>query len=438
MRIARENWNIGDTVLRAFVLFVLFTPALAFAATSGPSPIPPAPNFKVTTSTQTVCKGITNEVPITVSDVNNNEGNPSMDDVQFSLSNRNIYQSGNSITINSIANNTSATVEVPAFVDLNASGLMTVQVPIQYTFDELYQDNEVENLTMEAITCANVSPITVNVSTSVLISGQINNLTFSFDNIGNSTLYNVSAQTYVSGSQTGIQFIDHKPIVISSLLPHSAVNVTQRMYENGSQIFPLNITVMYFNGTRLGELSDSFTMLSGGTVDMVPSSLSVTPSTVTAGGIFSLSFIITDTGTGGVSDANATAILPDGFKNYGVSSSDFIGGISPQSPTPVSLSLEASSTLKSGTYTIPVKLSYLGGFRQSLSSIVNVTVNVSSSGSTSSGLSSSSGASSTGASSSSSDIGLLILVGTFVVVLAVVLYAGARRRRKTESQRSVK
>lgn len=360
-------------ILGILLLFVMVAPMAAFAATSGPSPIPPAPNFQITTTSLTLCRGITNNIPIKITNLGNSDF-PIMQQVQVSLSNKNIVELGNAVDISIINPNSSVIANFSAFVNLNVSSLITVQVPVNYNYLTLYSDSEARNLTFQIQSCPSQIPLTVNVSPSVLVSGQINNITFSFNNTGNTTLNDISASASIKGSTSGVVFIGRQPIQIDSIAPKTTVNVIEGMFENNSQIFPLNVSVSFFNGTELEEVADSFAMLSGGTTVMVPSSITVSPSNVTPGSIFSVSFIITDTGTSGVTNAAATAILPKGFRVYGTSGSSFIGSIQTESPTAISLTLITNSSFKSGNYIIPVKISYLNSLRQNLSTTVNVPV----------------------------------------------------------------
>ncbi len=418
--------------IRAFLLISMLIPALAYAGLSGPSPIPPPPRFVISTSTQTVCRGISNIVPVNITDNSNNYDGAGMQDVSFSLDNKNLIAPATE-TINSINPHNSTVVDMPVFVNLSAPiGLINIQVPISYTFLNLYNDSEVRNLTMDIVNCPSSLPITLNISSYAIVSGQVNNLTLSFTNTGNTTLRNISAQTSISSSQSGIEFVGHAPIEISSLAPHSTANVIQRLYENSSQIFSLNTTVtLFYNGT-FEEMESSFPMLSSGTVDMIPSSISITPTSVSAGSIFLVSFVLTDTGTSGVSNANASAVLPAGFSTYGTSSSTFIGSIGAETPTPVSITLMANSSVKPGSYKIPIKLDYQGSFRQTSSSYVNVTVNVTSgSSASSSGTAGSTAAASS--SSSSSNIGLYIAIGTFIVIIGAIFGLQMMRQRRAAS-----
>lgn len=412
----------------ALLLFAMMVPALVYASngyssnyggTNTSAPIPPSPTFNITTNTITVCRGLTNFIPLNITDYGNAYG-AGMSDVQLSFSNKNIIQPS-TITVNSINPHTSDVIDAPIFFDYNTSpGLTVLEIPITFDYLNIYTSSQVKNVTLDVLNCPSDFPLQVNLSTDVLVSGQVNNLTLSFKNTGDSTLNSISAQTSISSSQSGITFINHKPIEISSLAPYATVNVTEEMYENASQIFPFNVSITLYNGTEFAQAMDSFSMLSSGTVVMVPSSISITPTSVTPGSIFLISLVITDTGTSGVSNANATAILPSGFSDYGTTSSDYIGSIGTETPTPISLTLMANSSVKSGSYTIPIKLDYLGSFREALSSIVNVTVNITSSGSSGLSGSTTGGTPLSTSASSSGDTGLYIAIAAFVAAIAVI------------------
>ena len=60
-------------------LLMVAVAAVAFAATSGPSPIPNPPSFQVGTTALTLCKGVVNYVPITVTNLGKFNGSISME-----------------------------------------------------------------------------------------------------------------------------------------------------------------------------------------------------------------------------------------------------------------------------------------------------------------------------------------------------------------------
>jgi len=81
-------------LLGLLLLFCMIAaPATAFAATSGPSPIPPPPNFQLSTNVTTLCKGLVNNVPISI---RTPVGASTMQNVELSItSTRSAYTVGN-------------------------------------------------------------------------------------------------------------------------------------------------------------------------------------------------------------------------------------------------------------------------------------------------------------------------------------------------------
>jgi hypothetical protein len=298
-----------------------------------------------------------------------------MTNVQLSLSGTGLTDVGPAIDISNINSYNSLTIGVPVFVDASApSTLSAVQVSINYGYLVYYADSETRTLTFEVQSCP--LPLEINASPDLFYTGQIDNITFSFTNTGKTTLSGILAQTSSQNSQgRNVQLFGVQPITINSLAPGKTVYASQKVYnENVSQqTFPVNVTAEFFNGTSPEEISKTFTMFSTGTINMVPSSITVSPANVVAGSILSVSFVITDTGTAGVSDATATALLPKGFKAYG-SDSIFLGSIQTGIQTPVSLTLISNSTIKPGNYVIPVMLTYQNNLAQNLNTTVDVPV----------------------------------------------------------------
>jgi len=87
------------------MLFVLI-PAFAIAGTSGPAPIPAAPNFQISTTLTTLCRGMINNVPVKIS---NPPGGAGMQNVQLAIvGSKTAYSVGNgtvsvvNVTANSV------------------------------------------------------------------------------------------------------------------------------------------------------------------------------------------------------------------------------------------------------------------------------------------------------------------------------------------------
>jgi hypothetical protein len=366
----------------ALTILLLGSGSMAFAGTSGPSPIPPAPNFQISSSTSILCAGFTNLVPITITN-QGNPYNPAMLDVQIGLNSPNTLVIGNSIEIPNIAVNTTSIINVPFFVSPSSASIITVQVPITYNYLELYSDSEVRNVTFSVRQCT--TPLAVNVTPTTFESDQIDNLTLRLTNTGATTLRNISIQQSspnenshsIRNISTAVQFFGVQPLQINSIRPGNTVLIRQSMFENASgDTFPLNLTLTYYNGAYPEEQLNNFLMLSTGSINMETTSITTSPTNVTAGDIFSISFIITDIGTEGATAVSVTPIFPTGFTTYGSSNSTFVGDVATDTQTPVTLTLISETSLKSGKQLIPIRINYLNNLRQNISTIIDVPVNI--------------------------------------------------------------
>jgi hypothetical protein len=411
-------------LLRLMLLVLVLAPVTAYAAVSGPAPIPPPPTFQITTTTLSLCKGMINVVPITVSTP---AGAQLMQDVQLSLANSksaDVVGNGTVSSVNVTAN-TPRVIRVPIFVSLNTSSLISTGVEINYQYDTLYSDSEVRNISFGVQSCP--ATLSVNVTPGVLTSGKIENVTLNLKNNGNTTLNQISIKASLP-SQDGT-FLGIQPVQVSAISPHAKSNVTESLfvYRNASQSFPINLNISLYNGTSLEQISDNPIALSTGIINLSASSITLSPLSPTAGSIFSISFVLTDVGTTGASALTATALTPQGFASYG-SNSVFVGDIQVDTQTPVTLTLTANSLLKDGTYTIPVRLSYLNSLRQNLSTVVDVPVALTAAFSTNA-LGGNTTTHIRGSATRSGGGGIIILILIILVIVFVYLYWKERKKR---------
>lgn len=411
------------------LLFAVIAPAVAFAGTSGPSPIPPPPSFQLSTNATTLCKGMINRVPITIKTP---AGAAAMQGVQLSLTNsRYVYAVGNgTVTAVNVTANTPTTVPILVFTGLNSSSLVSTGVAIDYQYSTFYTDSEVRNISFGVETCP--TSLLVGVSPGVLTSGKIENVTFNFTNTGNTTLNYISMHASLpsmDGTFLGIQ-----PIQVRSVAPKSTVNLNEKVfvYSNATQSFPINLSISLYNGSSLEQISDNPIVLSSGIINITPSSTTLSPTVPTAGSIFSISFVLTDVGTSKASAVTATAITPTGFSPYG-SNSVFVGDMQVDSQTPVTLTLTSASSLKNGNYIIPVRLNYLNDLRQNLSTTIYVPVQMGASALTFNALSSTARKFS---SSNRSGGGILITVilAIAVIVLSVLFLRERGQHKRLKSK----
>lgn len=411
-------------LLVILVSFVIVGQALAFAGLNGPSPIPNPPNFYISSNAVGVCRGQVNYIPITV--VNKGSAtspNAQMQNVQLSAVNtKSIYSVKNStVTIGNLGVNSSSTVYLPVFVAANASSLISAGISINYYYFSLYSDSETRNMSFGVQTCA--MQLSVAAHPEVVVAGLIQNITLDLTNLGNTTLSSLSIHAAVPGQDASI--LTNQPTQISSIPPKGTASVNENVfvYRNASLSFPINLSISLYNGTNLQQISDSLSLLSAGIINITPSSITLSPQNPTPGSIFSISFVLTDVGTAGASAVYATALNTGGFVPYG-SNSVFVGDMQVDTQTPVTLTLTAQSSVKSGTYIIPIKLSYLNGLRQNLTSTIDVPVSIVAAAATSNTIST--------YRHSSSGIGLLVLVLVIVAIVLAVLFLRERKKRKAK------
>lgn len=361
---------------RLFGFLLLFcmiaAPALAFAATSGPSPIPPPPNFQMSTNVTTLCKGLVNNVPIAIKTP---AGASTMQNVELSItSTRSAYTVSNgTVSAANVTANLTKIVNMPIFVSLNASSLISAGIAINYQYLTLYSDSEVRNISFGIESCP--SPLSIAILPKVLISGRIENITLNLTNKGNTALNYILM--HVSMPNSDGTFLGIQPIQVRTIAPRSSVKLAQSVfiYGNASQSFPMNFSISLYNGTTIEQIAYNPIVLSSGIINITPSSIALSPQKPTAGGIFSISFVLTDIGTAGASTVTVAPLPTPGFESYG-SNSTFVGDMQADVQTPVTLTLISNASLKAGNYVIPVRINYLNNLRQNLSTTINVPLSV--------------------------------------------------------------
>ncbi len=422
--------RIQNLILLLFAAVVI--PSLAFAATSGPSPVPNPPPFQVSTNLITLCKGVVNYVPLTVQNRGKTNGSITMESVQLGLaSSRLIVEVANgSTSLLTLPPNTVANVVMPVFVNLNATSLISAGITVNYNYLNYYSDSEVRNVSFGAESCP--SQLNVSLSQKVLTSGKISNVTFNLNNTGSTQLNYVSFRAALP-PQDG-EVLSVQPILVGSIAPFSGTTVRESLFvnSNASETFPLNLSISLYNGTSFEQLSPSIAALSSGIINMSATGITLSPSVPTPGSIFSISFILTDLGTVGASAVTATVMPPAGLTVFG-SNSVFIGNMQVDSQTPVTLTLSASS--KAGNYTVPIAITYLNNLRQQETVTINVPVEIgsalSANGTASGGGRVITTANGTTVYQKKSGGGLIILILlVIVIVLAVMLLRERKKHAK--------
>jgi hypothetical protein len=182
------------------LLLVAAAPAFALAGTTGPAPIPNPPPFQVSTTTLTLCKGVVNYVPVTVSNLGKFNGSITMESLQLSIAGgKSLVPIANgSTTILTVKPNSSVTTNIPVFVNLNSSALVSAEVEVNYNYLNYYSDSEIRNVSFGAEICP--AQLSVAVAPKVLTAGKISNVTFNLTNTGSSYLNGISVRVALPNS----------------------------------------------------------------------------------------------------------------------------------------------------------------------------------------------------------------------------------------------
>ncbi|MFI5412772.1 MAG: hypothetical protein ACHQX1_02680 [Candidatus Micrarchaeales archaeon] len=414
-------------ILLLSLLFSAALPASAFAAVSGGT-FPNPPNFYVDSQVPTLCAGLMNIIPINVVNtgvvsVGGPQAGPSLQSVQLSVSNTKYLYSGrnaSTVAIGGVPAGSSAIGYLPVFVAANASSIVSLGLNVNYYFDSLYTNSAAFNLTFETRMCP--MPLSVTLSPQVLTSGNIENVSVNITNTANVPL-NIITVHFSLPSVDGTWL--SPPLQINSLAPMSTVNFNESIfvYRNATQSFPLNISANYYINNSIGQIFNSDKILTTGLIGLTPTTFTISPQTPSPDSIFSISFVLTNIGTTGASAVTVTALPPSGFSAFG-SQSVFVGDISPDTQTPVTLTLQSSNSLNPGTYKIPIQINYLNGLRQNQSLDSSATV-VIVPAQTNSTLSNARYSTSGGGSG-----GLVIILVIVVIVLGYLYYKERKRRSK--------
>ncbi|MCL5430589.1 MAG: hypothetical protein M1504_03910 [Candidatus Marsarchaeota archaeon] len=362
--------------------------SLANAGVVNVSSAPPPPNFNITTNITNVCKGMENYVPVTIYNDGDpaiiNPGSPNalgpamVNIVLTALNTKNEYYTSNyTITIGQIGPSQNVTRNLQWFVPQNTSTTATLDVGLKYYFDTFYEDSEARNLSFSADSCQ--LPLVLNMSPKILASGDIENLSIILHNTGASTLNTITVTA--SAPTSDMAQITTTPMQLQSLAPGASAVINDLVYvpKNASLSFPLNITADFYDNGTFEQAASYKEALAQGTIDLAASSVTVSPTTTSAGGIFSISFVLTDTGNSGASSISVYSKPTKDFSVFGTNST-FVGSLSAEGQSPVTLTFVVQNDTKPGQYDVPIVVNYLDNFRDNLSETITVPVTVAAAG----------------------------------------------------------
>ena len=420
-------------IVTVFVLLAIS--GMAFATTSSQSTsVPNPPSFTVATNMTTLCKGMTNYIPINVTNIgtlnpsvgiSNLNGTP-MQQVQLSIvGTKTLTPTGNGTVyiLTPIDTHQSAVAYLLVFVTSNASLITTAEINVNFNYLMLYSDSETRNLTFEVQSCP--SPLSVSIKPTTVASGQIQNLSISLTNIGHNPLDSVYVHFGVPSVDGSV--IGSSDAQVGTLVPNESDHITASLFvsRNASIVsFPFNLTATYYDSGNLEQSANSTSLVPIGTISLQSSDLTLSPTTTTPGGIFSISFVLTNLGTSTASAVTVSAMPVSGFEQYSTSGSLYIGEISSDQQAPATVTLVTDANTKTGTYTIPLKIGYMNSLRQNVTSYMNVSVTVVSANYTA-------GVTVRRKSSGNGDFAAGLIAGVIVVLaIGFLLYRRSRIRRR--------
>ncbi len=281
------------------------------------------------------------------------------------------------------------------------------------------------------------SALTVSASSQDLLSGSVDKEYIVISNYGTQPISNLSVQLTPQSPMSLIGSDGYSEF--SEVAPGANVVIPTELYvsSSSSTVASLDISLTYALNGQSETSSRSISFLLPGFVNITTQSTTYIPSIPQRGSILSITSTLENLGTSTASAATVTAYPPQGFTIIG-SNSTFIGSISTATPTAFTFSFAISPTIKAGTYSIPVKLTYSNNLNQRQNQTFSFPVTLGASNSTSGNYVVIGGAGGYGRYNSSSGKGATQGSGTFILIIVVIVICAVAyylyRRNKNKSK----
>ncbi len=329
-----------------------------------------------------------------------------------------IYLENTPQVINSLAPGATGNVTLQLYVPPSMAGQsISADLDPHYISPYGYNTSATSYLSLYALSALQ-SSVSLSASTSEVQSGSINKVNLTITNNGASVIDNVSA---ILSAQSPLTLIGSEGYAnFKSIAPGASVNIPTELYvasssSSGSTVANLDVQLAYDGQSESNQRVLSF--LTPGYINLTRVSTTILPSTLTRGGIFSLTSTLNNLGTTTASAVTVTAYPPKRMAPLGANTT-FVGDILPDNPTAFTVSFRISPNAKSGTYVIPVVLTYLNNLHQKVNATMNFSVEV---GSGNASL----GSSPTAGSATNSSIGKHgISASGMIIPLVIVVIAG--------------
>lgn len=399
-------------------------------------PIPPSSVQLVTdVSPSTLQIGIVNQVNFTIS----NTGTSNITSLQAVLTLPQASTAGAPFTLENsdgkyfIGNLTagqSVNLTANVFVSPSAAGAI-YPFSLTITYYDNYGIARQETRTLNLNVPQVLGPvINMTLSSNGLVSGVVNYINLTVQNMGNRPADALVVQITLPGSATGTS---------TAILEGSNGIWTFNTLNPGDvQVIPLQIfvspsisgTLLSFTvsssysdaGYKAQQQTNNFGMIVRGNINLVILGTSTFPTTVVAGQPFSLTVNFINLGT---ATAQSVVLTPNGTDMLQPTSNTniFLGDLAINVPSSFSISFNTTSGVTAGQYSVSLPYTYKDPLGNSYSSVLNIAFSLSvTTNSTSGG--------STGQTRGSFLIDLLIAILIIVVIAVVVLFWIRRRRSR--------
>ncbi len=325
--------------------------------------------------------GEDNNLTIEISNTGSGEARSFVPSISLTSS---ISLQGHPPKIDSIAPNQTRNVTIQLYVSPSLAG-QAVNLAFDPHYINPYGYNTTLSTTLNLYALsASESTISVSASKQSLVEGELENVSVIITNKGTSSIDNLSvlmsagSQITVIGSQTYVNFAE--------LLPGKNVSIPVDLFAapqstSSSSTLPppvatLNVQLSY-DGQQEGT-PRVLSFVTPGYVDITEVSTTVLPATPTKGGIFSLTSTLNNLGSTAATAAQVTVKPPKGLTIEGANTT-FIGSLAADTPTAFTVSFKVSSSANTGTYEIPIVLTYSNNLNQRVNQTLNFSVDVSAS-----------------------------------------------------------
>ncbi len=335
-------------------------------------PFEGTPKFSFITPDRALIAGEDNNFTMQVS----NTGSGYARDFVLSLSgNSSISLLGQPPQLGDIAPNQTENATLQIYVAPSLAGQsINLKINSHYISPYGYNTSLTGSLNLYAIS-ASESTISVTPSTQTLVEGQIENISVIVANHGTSTIDNLSvlmspvSPLSLIGSDTYINI----PKLDAGQNVSLPIEVYVASSSSSSPVSTLDVQLSYDGQSESSPRVLSF--LSPGFINVTEVSATVLPTTPTKGGIFSLTATLNNLGSTTASAAQVTAKAPKGLTIIG-DNTTFIGSLDTDTPTAFTLSFRVSPTASTGTYVIPVVLTYSNNINQRVNKTLNFSVSI--------------------------------------------------------------